>query len=106
MARRFHKMHGLGNDFVIFDAREEPIAIDAARARAIADRRPGMGCVQLIVLEPSGVADVRMRIWNSDGGEVESCGNASRCVALIHGGRVAIETTGGIIAGVANGAGA
>lgn len=106
MALRFHKMHGLGNDFVIFDARVAPVEIDAARARAIADRRTGIGCDQLIVLDASDVADVRMRIWNADGGEVESCGNASRCVALLEGGEVAIETKGGIIRGSANDAGA
>ena len=56
---RFHKMHGLGNDFVIFDAREGAVAMDAARARAIADRRTGVGCDQVILLEPSDVADVQ-----------------------------------------------
>jgi diaminopimelate epimerase len=101
MIRRFRKMHGLGNDFVIFDAREAPLEMDARRARAIADRRTGVGCDQLIVIEPSDVADARMRIWNSDGGEVEACGNASRCVALILGGESRIETKGGIIAGSA-----
>ena len=101
MIRRFRKMHGLGNDFVIFDAREAPLEMDARRARAIADRRTGVGCDQLIVIEPSDVADARMRIWNSDGGEVEECGNASRCVALILGGESRIETKGGIIAGSA-----
>ena len=76
MTRTFHKMHGLGNDFVIFDAREEPLAIDEPLARAISDRKTGIGCDQLIVLEPSSVADLKMRIWNHDGIEVESCGNA------------------------------
>jgi diaminopimelate epimerase len=97
MKRRFRKMHGLGNDFVIFDAREAPLEIDAARARALADRRTGIGCDQLILLEPSEAADVRMRIWNADGGEVEACGNASRCVALLLGGDSAIETAGGTL---------
>src|SRR5688572_19267984 len=100
---RFRKMHGLGNDFVILDAREGAIEMDGARARAIADRRTGVGCDQVIVLEPSDVADVRMRIWNADGGEVEACGNATRCVALIEGGVVRIETVGGILEGRANG---
>jgi diaminopimelate epimerase len=103
---RFCKMHGLGNDFVILDAREEPVATDAARARAIADRRRGVGCDQLILLEPSVVADVRMRIWNADGSEVESCGNATRCVALLEGGEVSIETLGGVLKASANGDGA
>lgn len=98
MTRTFHKMHGLGNDFVIFDAREETLAIDKVMARAIADRRTGAGCDQLILLEPSTIADVKMRIWNHDGGEVESCGNASRCViALTH--AKTIETGGGIVTG-------
>jgi diaminopimelate epimerase len=101
MAHRFRKMHGLGNDFVIFDARQAPVGMDAAMARALADRRTGIGCDQLILLEPSDAADVRMRIWNADGGEVEACGNAARCVALLLGGANAIETKGGIIAGAA-----
>jgi diaminopimelate epimerase len=96
---RFHKMHGLGNDFVIFDAREGAVAMDAARARAIADRHTGVGCDQVILLEPSDVADVRMRIWNADGGEVESCGNATRCVVKLEGGKARIETRGGILSG-------
>jgi diaminopimelate epimerase len=101
MMRRFHKMHGLGNDFVVFDARQEPLEIDGARARAIADRRTGIGCDQLILLEPSTTADLRMRIFNSDGGEVEACGNAARCVALLEGGETRIETLGGTIGGSA-----
>jgi diaminopimelate epimerase len=103
MARRFHKMHGLGNDFVVFDARVEPLEIDSARARAIADRKTGVGCDQLILLEPSSLADLKMRIFNSDGGEVEACGNAARCVAILTGGG-SIETEGGIISGSADGA--
>ena len=100
---RFHKMHGLGNDFVIFDAREGAVAMDAARARAIADRHTGIGCDQVILLEPSAVADLRMRIWNADGGEVEACGNATRCVAALAGGEARIETKGGILAADAGG---
>jgi diaminopimelate epimerase len=96
-------MHGLGNDFAIFDARTGAVAMDAARARAIADRRTGVGCDQVIVLEPSEIADVRMRIWNADGGEVEACGNAARCIALLLGGETRIETKGGIILGAAAG---
>jgi diaminopimelate epimerase len=97
MSFRFHKMHGLGNDFVVIDARESPVAIDAARARAIADRREGIGCDQLILIEPSDVADARMRIWNADGGEVEACGNASRAVALLLGRQSTLETLGGTL---------
>jgi diaminopimelate epimerase len=106
MKRHFLKMHGLGNDFVIFDAREAPLEMDGARARSLADRRTGIGCDQLILLEPSDVADGRMRIWNSDGGEVESCGNASRCVALLLGGETRIETAGGLLGASADGAAA
>jgi diaminopimelate epimerase len=106
MAQRFHKMHGLGNDFVILDARTSAVAMDEGRAREIADRRTGVGCDQLILLEPSDVADVRMRIWNADGGEVESCGNAARCVALLEGGETSIETKGGVIHASANGSAA
>ena len=106
MVRRFHKMHGLGNDFVVIDGRAAPVALDAALARAIADRRTGIGCDQLILLEPSKVADLRMRIFNADGGEVQACGNAARCVTLLEGGVQRIETLGGIIAGITNGAGA
>src|SRR6185312_9503799 len=80
----FLKMHGLGNDFVVFDARGRKLALDAGAARALADRRFGVGCDQVIVIgEGSGGVDAVMRIYNSDGGEVESCGNATRCVARL-----------------------
>jgi diaminopimelate epimerase len=79
----FRKMNGLGNDFVVIDARERPLSISNEQARAIADRKTGIGCDQLIVMEKSSLADVKMRIWNAEGGEVESCGNASRCIADI-----------------------
>src|SRR3982751_6610254 len=98
MRRHFHKMHGLGNDFVIVDAREQPFDITRPRARAICDRRTGVGCDQLIVLERSERADLRMRIWNSDGGEVESCGNATRCVVQLTGAR-RIASDGGLLEG-------
>ena len=98
MRRHFHKMHGLGNDFVIVDARETAFDVTPSLARAIADRRTGVGCDQLILLEPSDQADVKMRIWNQDGGEVESCGNASRCVVALTGAG-SIETAGGLLAG-------
>ena len=98
MPRQFHKMHGLGNDFVILDARAEPLTLAPGQAKAIADRRTGVGCDQLILLEPSTVADVRMRIWNHDGGEVGSCGNASRCVVALTG-ATTLETGGGIVHG-------
>jgi len=103
MRRPFHKMHGLGNDFVIVDAREEPFEVTPSLARAIADRRTGVGCDQLIVLEPSDSADLRMRIWNSDGGEVESCGNATRCVVQLTGAK-RIDSDGGLLEGASLGA--
>lgn len=98
MRRTFHKMHGLGNDFVIIDGREQALELDRRLARAIADRRTGVGCDQLILLEPSDTADLKMRIWNSDGGEVQSCGNATRCVVALTGAR-RIDTPGGLVSG-------
>ncbi|MEH6791289.1 diaminopimelate epimerase [Parasphingorhabdus sp.] len=103
---RFHKMHGLGNDFVIIDAREQPIELSTAGAAAIADRHAGIGCDQLIILRSSSEADVRMQIFNADGGEVEACGNAARCVARLLGDETRIETAGGIITGQATEEGA
>jgi diaminopimelate epimerase len=97
MADRFHKMHGLGNDFVVIDARETAVSMTPARARAIADRHNGIGCDQLILLEPADDADATMRIFNADGSEVEACGNASRAVALLIGKRASLNTAGGQI---------
>lgn len=102
----FHKMHGLGNDFVVIDTRLSPIDITPARAKAIADRRTGIGCDQLILLEPSSSADFKMRIFNADGGEVEACGNATRAVAMLVGGSSNIETMGGLLTGEAFNGGA
>ena len=101
----FVKMHGLGNDFVVLDGRARDLPeITRALAASLADRRTGIGCDQLIVLEPSDAADFRMRIFNADGGEVEACGNATRAVGLLHGGPATIETAGGTIsAGPADG---
>jgi len=94
----FTKMHGLGNDFVVLDARTSPIPeVDAAAAAALADRHTGIGCDQLLVLEPSTIADFRMRIFNADGSEVEACGNATRAVGLLHGAAARIETLGGVV---------
>jgi diaminopimelate epimerase len=98
MRRHFHKMHGLGNDFVIIDARKESLDVTPPLARAVAERHTGIGCDQLILLEPSERADLKMRIWNSDGGEVQSCGNASRCVVALTGAST-IETGGGVVEG-------
>jgi diaminopimelate epimerase len=95
----FIKMHGLGNDFVVLDARVDALPpVTSATAAAIADRQTGIGCDQLIVLEPSTSADFRLRIFNADGGEVEACGNASRAVARLHGSKARVETAGGMIA--------
>ncbi|WP_414902982.1 diaminopimelate epimerase [Sphingomonas flavalba] len=102
----FHKMHGLGNDFVVVDARVTAFPVDAALARGIADRHRGIGCDQLILLEPARDADLTMRIFNADGSEVEACGNATRCVAALVGGDVAIATAGGLLHASAAGGGA
>jgi diaminopimelate epimerase len=100
----FRKMHGLGNDFVVLDRRADPIRIDAAGARALADRRTGIGCDQILLLEPprDPSAQVFMRILNPDGSEAEACGNGTRCVAALIGaetGRrtVVIETVAGLL---------
>ena len=100
----FRKMHGLGNDFVVIDARGDDIRIGAAAARVLADRHPGIGCDQLILIEaprqPS--AQAFMRILNADGSEAEACGNGARCIARLiaeetGGTRVRIETLGGLL---------
>ena len=94
----FVKMHGLGNDFVVLDGRTEALPqVDAALAQALADRHTGIGCDQLVLIEPSRRADLFMRIFNADGSEVEACGNATRAVGLLHGKAVRIETRGGFI---------
>ncbi|MEQ8354959.1 MAG: diaminopimelate epimerase [Kiloniellaceae bacterium] len=102
--RPFLKMHGLGNDFVVVDARTAPFPLTDALAQAIADRHEGVGCDQLLILEPptNGSADVFLRIRNHDGGEVGACGNGTRCVAsLVMGelGReaIVIETAAGLL---------
>lgn len=85
----FTKMHGLGNDFVVIDARVgKPAAgaeISAAQAAAIADRRTGVGCDQFIIIEDAPDVDSHafMRIRNADGGEVDACGNATRCIGAV-----------------------
>jgi diaminopimelate epimerase len=83
MTVNFMKMHGCGNDFVILDARPRPLGITPSRAAALADRHTGIGCDQLIVIEPAESADAFMRIYNPDGSEAGACGNATRCVADI-----------------------
>ena len=102
----FIKMHGLGNDFLVLDARAQPIALNASQVRALANRHTGIGFDQLILIEPSSTADVRLRFWNSDGGEVAACGNGSRAAAALLGGRHSIETAGGRLDSTATGNGA
>ena len=83
MSRPFLKMNGLGNDFVVVEARSQPFAPSAEEVRAIADREGGIGCDQLIVIEKADDADARVRFWNADGEEVGACGNGSRCVGWL-----------------------
>jgi diaminopimelate epimerase len=99
----FSKMHGLGNDFVVLDARHEALTVDRSLLRRIGDRHRGIGCDQLVLLEPSSIADSAVRFYNADGSEAGACGNATRCVAgLISSetGRVEIslETKAGMLA--------
>lgn len=86
----FRKMHGLGNDFVIVDARMRALDLDKAAIRRIADRRYGIGCDQFLILEKAHQGgDLFMRIYNPDGSETGACGNGTRCVA-----RMLMEETG------------
>ena len=107
MKLRFTKMHGLGNDFVVIDATREAVDLTPARVRAIADRHFGVGCDQLLVVEPASAdgVDFRYRIFNADGGEVEQCGNGARCfVRFVHEKglsakrEIRVETRSGVIA--------
>ncbi len=94
----FIKMHGAGNDFIVLDARAAPIRLAPGQAAALADRRTGIGCDQLILVEPTPGADAFMRILNADGSEAGACGNATRCVAsLLFNGqdRVTVRTSAG-----------
>jgi len=104
MATNFLKMHGAGNDFVVLDARRATLPLTPAMISALADRRTGIGCDQLIVLEPPTRADaeVFMRIFNPDGSAAGACGNATRCVAEIVGQdagmrRIAVQTVAGVL---------
>ncbi|HOP18367.1 MAG TPA: diaminopimelate epimerase, partial [Gammaproteobacteria bacterium] len=83
MIIEFTKMHGLGNDFVVFDAINQQIALDETQIRAVANRRFGIGCDQVLFVEPPRHPDTEFfyRIFNADGGEVEQCGNGARCFA-------------------------
>lgn len=98
----FRKMNGLGNDFAVIDARVSAITLSADAARRVADREKGVGCDQVIVIEPSKRGDAFMRILNADGSEVGACGNATRCVAALLAGErgrsgVTIETAAGLL---------
>jgi diaminopimelate epimerase len=83
MGRPFLKMNGLGNDFVVVEARTAPFEPTAGEARAIADRRSGVGCDQIIALAPSPTTEAFVRFWNADGDEVGACGNGTRCAAWL-----------------------
>ena len=107
MKLRFTKMHGLGNDFVVFDGVRQRVALNAAQLRAMADRHFGVGCNQILLVEPAqtAAADFRYRIFNADGGEVEQCGNGARCFARFVRDRglsdkraIKVETLAGVIA--------
>jgi diaminopimelate epimerase len=106
MKLRFTKMHGLGNDFVVLDGIARPIDLTPAQFRHLADRRLGVGCDQVLLVEKPSSADVdfRYRIFNADGGEVEQCGNGARCFVTFvrdkgytKATRIRVETAGGII---------
>jgi diaminopimelate epimerase len=105
----FRKMHGLGNDVVVIDARAHDVAIGHRLARAIADRHRGIGCDQVIRIDRDDEADAYLQFWNADGEEVAACGNGTRCVARLlfdqvgvrslvlrtDAGRIACEDAGG-----------
>ena len=106
MKLRFTKMHGLGNDFVVIDAVTEPFEPTTEQVQFLGERNFGVGFDQLLLVEPPGRegTDFRYRIWNSDGGEVEQCGNGARCFArfvqdkgLTDKDEVVVETASGII---------
>lgn len=104
-------MHGTGNDFVVLDARTHPLTVTAELAARLSDRHFGIGCDQLVVLHPSQTADVRMQIFNADGSEISTCGNATRCVAdrvmrERSSATATIETRAGIRTGTRTGDGA
>jgi diaminopimelate epimerase len=104
MPMKFAKMHGAGNDYVYINGFEEKVADPAGLAVAVSDRHFGIGSDGLILILPSQVADVRMRMFNADGSEAEMCGNGVRCVAkyayehgLVSGKEIAVETGAGIL---------
>lgn len=106
MNLRFTKMHGLGNDFVVIDAISQQLHLTPEHIRQLGDRRFGVGCDQILLIEPgrSPEADFHYRIYNADGSEVEQCGNGARCFAryvhdhgLTQSDSITIESTGGIV---------
>ena len=106
MLLEFTKMHGLGNDFVVLDATARPLQLEPSQLRLLADRHFGIGCDQVLVVEPARSADTDFyyRIFNADGGEVEQCGNGARCfVRFVHDHgltrktRIRVGTSGGVI---------
>jgi diaminopimelate epimerase len=102
---KFTKMQGLGNDFVVLDGVRQRVELSPAQARLLADRRFGVGCDQVLLVERAqGDADFRYRIFNADGGEVEQCGNGARCFlifvrdqGLTTKNQLRVETAGGLI---------
>lgn len=106
MKLKFAKMHGLGNDFVVFDAINQRVGLTEEQVRFVANRRFGIGCDQVLLVEPSSSAgiDFRYRIFNADGSEVQQCGNGARCFArfvrdegLTQKDEIVVETASGVI---------
>lgn len=102
MSVEFIKMHGAGNDFVVLDNRKKDLSVDASWATRLADRRLGVGCDTVVVLEESDKADAYMRFYNHDGSESSACGNASRCIGWLlleeqKADSVKMETNAGIL---------
>ena len=107
MKLKFTKMQGAGNDFVVIDGVRQRVDLTPALARKLADRHFGVGCDQILLVEPAGApgVDFRYRIFNADGGEVEQCGNGARCFVrfvreqgLTAKAEIRVETKGGVIA--------
>jgi diaminopimelate epimerase len=98
MRAAFTKMHGLGNDFAVFDARRGALPLEPGLVARLADRHTGIGCDQLIAIEPPrNGGDAFVRFWNADGSEVAACGNGTRCVAALMGRAARLETLAGEI---------
>ena len=106
MKLKFSKMHGLGNDFVVLDGVRQSVKLSPQQLRSLADRHFGVGCDQILLVEPATQPDVdfRYRIFNADGGEVEQCGNGARCfVRFVHDqgltdkAEIRVETMSGVI---------